>query len=47
MDPGLIMSVGNLLGGYVGAKLAIKKGHRLIFIFLVVVMLATGVKLLW
>jgi uncharacterized membrane protein YfcA len=45
--PGLIMSVGNLLGGYVGAKLAIKKGHRLIFMFLVVVMLATGVKLLW
>jgi len=45
--PGLIMAVGNLLGGYVGARLAIKKGHRLILAFLIVVMIATGVKLLW
>jgi uncharacterized membrane protein YfcA len=45
--PGLTMAVGNVLGGYVGAKLAIKKGRRLIFAFLIVVMVATGVKLLW
>jgi len=45
--PGLIMAIGNMLGGYVGAKLAIKKGSGLIFAFLIVVMIATGVKLLW
>ena len=45
--PGLIMATGNLAGGYVGAKLAIKKGKRLIFAFLIVVMIATGLKLLW
>ncbi len=44
--PGLTMAAGNLLGGVVGAKLAIAKGNRLIFGFLVVVMAATGVKLL-
>ncbi|QDV27824.1 sulfite exporter TauE/SafE family protein [Aureliella helgolandensis] len=44
--PGLTMAFGNLLGGIVGAKLAIRKGNQLIFIFLIVVMLATGVKLL-
>lgn len=45
--PGLIMALGNVLGGYVGAKLAIEKGRRLIFAFLIVVMIATGLKLLW
>ncbi|MGB7343240.1 MAG: sulfite exporter TauE/SafE family protein [Pirellulaceae bacterium] len=44
--PGLVMAVGNVLGGVVGAKLAIKKGNRLIFGFLVVVMVATGTKLI-
>jgi uncharacterized membrane protein YfcA len=44
--PGLVMGIGNLLGGLVGAKLAIKKGNRLIFVFLIVVMVATGIKLL-
>ncbi len=44
--PGLIMALGNTLGGHVGAKLAIKKGSRLIFAFLIVVMIATGLKLL-
>lgn len=44
--PGLVMASGNLGGGVVGAKLAIKKGNRLIFAFLVTVMIATGVKLL-
>lgn len=44
--PGLVMACGNLCGGVVGAKLAIKKGNRLIFAFLVTVMIATGVKLL-
>jgi uncharacterized membrane protein YfcA len=44
--PGLVMAIGNLLGGIVGAKLAIKKGNRLIFGFLIVVMFATGLKLI-
>lgn len=45
--PGLVMAAGNVVGGVVGAKLAIRKGQRLIFAFLIVVMVATGVKLLW
>lgn len=45
--PGLIMAIGNLAGGYVGAKLAISKGKKLVFVFLIVVMIATGVRLLW
>jgi uncharacterized membrane protein YfcA len=44
--PGLTMAAGNLVGGVVGAKLAISKGNRLIFGFLVIVMVATGVKLI-
>lgn len=44
--PGLVMASGNVLGGVVGAKLAIKKGNRMIFGFLVVVMIATGTKLI-
>lgn len=44
--PALIMAVGNMAGGFVGAKLAIKQGNKLIFGFLIVVMLATGVKLI-
>ncbi|QDV88403.1 hypothetical protein TBK1r_74350 [Stieleria magnilauensis] len=44
--PGLVMAVGNVIGGVVGAKLAIKKGNRLIFGFLIVVMIATGLKLI-
>ena len=44
--PGLIMAVGNVSGGVVGAKLAIKKGNRMIFGFLLVVMVATGCKLI-
>ena len=43
--PGLVMAFGNVLGGLVGAKLAIIKGNRLIFGFLIVVMVATGIKL--
>lgn len=45
--PGLVMGTGNLLGGIAGAKLAIKKGNRLIFAFLVIVMIATGAKLIY
>ena len=44
--PGLIMAIGNILGGYIGAKLAIKKGNKLIFGFLVLVMIATSLNLL-
>lgn len=43
--PGLVMAAGNVIGGIVGAKLAIKKGNRLVFAFLVVVMVVTGLKL--
>lgn len=45
--PGLITAIGNIAGGFVGAKLAIQKGNRLIFWFLLAVMLATGIKLVW
>lgn len=45
--PGLLMAFGNVLGGVVGARLAIKKGNRLVFGFLVVVMVATGGKMLF
>lgn len=45
--PGLAMAAGNLGGGVVGAKLAIRKGQGLIFIFLIAVMLATGLKMLY
>ena len=45
--PGLITAVGNVAGGIVGAKLAIQKGNKLIFWFLVVVMLLTGIKLIF
>ena len=41
------MAVGNVVGGVVGAKLAIKQGNRLILVLLIVVMIATGIKLLW
>ena len=44
--PAIVMSIGNVLGGVVGAKLAIKKGSRLIFGFLVSVMVLTGSKLI-
>lgn len=44
--PGLTMAAGNVVGGYCGAKLAIEKGNRLIFGFLIVVMVATGIRLL-
>ena len=45
--PGLIMAVGNLAGGYFGARLAISRGERLIFALLLVVMVFTGLRLLW
>lgn len=44
--PGLVMAVGNVTGGFVGAKLAIKKGNRWVFVILIIVMVATGIKLL-
>ncbi|SMP69421.1 hypothetical protein SAMN06265222_11236 [Neorhodopirellula lusitana] len=43
--PGLFMAFGNVLGGITGAKLAIEKGSRFVFYFLVVVMTVTGFKL--
>ena len=45
--PGLVMAFGNVIGGVVGARLAIKKGNRLVFSFLVVVMVGTGAKMLF
>jgi uncharacterized membrane protein YfcA len=45
--PGLVLAVGNVAGAIVGARLAIRKGNKLIMGAVVVVMLATAVKLLW
>lgn len=45
--PGLAMACGNLAGGIVGARLALKEGKRLIFAVLITVMVAYGLKLLW
>lgn len=44
--PALLMASGNFLGGIAGARLAIYKGNKLVMVFLVIVMLATGIKLL-
>ncbi|MCR9294132.1 MAG: sulfite exporter TauE/SafE family protein [bacterium] len=45
--PGILMAVGNVFGGFVGANLAIKKGNQLIFWFVITVMIVTGVNLLF
>lgn len=45
--PGLLVGVGNFWGAKVGASWAVKKGNHLIFVFLVVVMVATGVSMLF
>jgi uncharacterized membrane protein YfcA len=45
--PGIVMAAGNIAGGFVGARLAILKGNKLIFWFLLLVMLATGIRLLF
>lgn len=45
--PGLTLGVGNFLGARVGAKLAVAKGNRLIFSLVVVVMVATGLSLIF
>jgi uncharacterized membrane protein YfcA len=41
------VGVGNFVGAKVGATWAVKKGNNLIFTFLVVVMVATGVSMLF
>ncbi len=43
---GGILAIGNTLGAPIGARLAMKKGNKLIFWFVLVVMVATGVKIL-
>ncbi len=43
---GITLTIGNALGAPIGARLALRKGQGLIFGFVVVVMVATGVKLL-
>jgi len=43
---GGVLALGNAAGAPIGAKLALAKGNRLIFGFVLVVMIATGVKLL-
>ena len=43
--PGLAMAAGNLAGGLVGARLAIHRGEKFVLAFVLVVMVATGVKL--
>lgn len=44
--PAITMALGNMAGGVVGAKLAIRKGNKLVLAFLIVVMVLTGIKLL-
>jgi uncharacterized membrane protein YfcA len=44
--PGVMVGIGNFFGARVGAKLAVKKGNRLIFGFVVAVMVVTGLSLL-
>jgi len=44
--PGVMVGIGNFFGARVGAKLAVKKGNKLIFGFVVAVMVATGISLL-
>lgn len=45
--PGLTLGAGNFFGARVGAKLAIAKGNKLIFSLVVIVMVATGLSLLF
>ncbi len=45
--PGLLVGVGNFCGARVGASWAVKKGNRLIFVFLVLVMVSTGLSLIF
>jgi uncharacterized membrane protein YfcA len=45
--PGLLVGVGNFVGAKVGTSWAVKKGNKLIFTFLVIVMVATGVSMLF
>lgn len=45
--PGLVMACGNFVGGIVGARLALKEGKRLIFVVMITVMIAYGLKLVW
>ncbi|RMF43219.1 MAG: sulfite exporter TauE/SafE family protein [Planctomycetota bacterium] len=44
--PGLIMAIGNVAGGVAGARLAMLKGNRLIFGFMIAVMIFTGLRLI-
>lgn len=44
---GAVLAAGNTAGAPLGAKLAMRKGAKLIFAFVLIVMVATGAKLLW
>ena len=45
--PGLVMAAGNFAGGYLGAHMALRRGERFILAMVVLVMVVTGVKLIW
>jgi uncharacterized protein len=45
--PGLLVGVGNFFGARVGARWAVTKGNRLIFVILVLVMISTGLSLIF
>lgn len=45
--PGLAVAAGNIFGGYLGAHLSLRKGQRFIFTGMILVMVVTGIKLLW
>ncbi len=43
--PGLVLGAGNLLGGVLGARLAVLKGHRWLKVFVTVTVIALALKL--
>lgn len=45
--PAVALALGSALGGHAGARLAITRGHRLVLGGMLVVMIATGVALVW
>lgn len=45
--PGLLVGAGNFWGARVGASWAVKQGNQLIFAFLIVVMVATGLGMIF
>lgn len=45
-DNGIVLMLGSLIGGYVGAHIAVKKGNVFVKIVLTIVVAATAIKIL-